>query len=574
MMDAARSGTLRNRSSSREIDWSAVVTLLVFLLLPSLAIAESPFKNLDAVAANVGFNSYGSTTFPHKVKVAVLDNGFKGYSAEVGKSLPSSVQFHAGPIAVDVSTEESHGLAMAQILSGLLKKVPGLDYELHLYSAFGYSNLEAAVKDVAQKKFDIVLYSQVWEYGGNGDGKGFINSLVNQATQAGVIWLNASGNFADATYSAPVVAADDDWAKLPGSNNSIKIRCSKNPKGKCPFRAVLSWNDFKDDVSMGTDKDLDLVLTDDTLKIIRTSGLQQVKVLPPTGDAGTSLYPREIIQTELDPGTYLLRVKIRSRNFTSVDKLKITTSGDYTEQLNVTPADETLLSPADNATVITVGATDSPKSGRSVRFTKPELLTPSAMVLKNGDTYKGSSNSAAVAAAAAVVLKALDLKLDREAVIKSLSGAAIHAIPGGSIDGVGDGVGHGLPLSFLQFGPTRPDCFEPATLPAAFPAAQRLLDAGAVGVATTSGVKIFTEVDPLKLFPRQPRNRVDDMYVLNSLGTTVMSRTFQSQLPQNSYEIVQQPHGTRICRDGEDGGIGGGVDGGSTGNLLRLPRPR
>ena len=50
-----------------------------------------------------------------------------------------------------------------------------------------------AVETVAHENFDLVLYAQNWEFGGNGDSKGFINALVNQATQAGVIWMQVSG---------------------------------------------------------------------------------------------------------------------------------------------------------------------------------------------------------------------------------------------------------------------------------------------------------------------------------------------------------------------------------------------
>jgi hypothetical protein len=278
--------------------------------------------------------------------------------------------------------------------------------------------LKAAVQTVVDEDFDIVLYSQVWEYGGNGDGMGFINSLVNQATSNGVIWINAAGNFGNATYFAPIQILADEWSFLPSPNNGVRVRCRENKTDKCNLRAVLSWNDFKNEPEIGTTKDLDLVLSDDTMKVIRSGGLEQVA----TGGApGTSLYPREIVEAELKPGLYELRVKARSKNFAkSVDNLRIVTSGDYLEQIDVTTAFETLLAPADNLTVITVGANDSEKSSASARMGKPEVSFESVVQLKNGDSFKGSSNSAAMAAALATVARALNPQATRADVIDFL----------------------------------------------------------------------------------------------------------------------------------------------------------
>ena len=147
---------------------------------PSAPVNADSIVGLDDVAQALGFLKHANTKGTGRVKIAILDNGFRGWLAEVGKSLPESTVYHDGPVAVDPKSEDPHGLVMAQILSGLLNKTQ-INYDLHLYSAFGYTNFSAAVNLLIQQKIDIVLYSQVWEYGGNGDGAGFINTLVNRA---------------------------------------------------------------------------------------------------------------------------------------------------------------------------------------------------------------------------------------------------------------------------------------------------------------------------------------------------------------------------------------------------------
>ena len=540
-------------------------TVLLLFLAPVLMIPtadaaqEKAFKNLRQIATDAGFYNYRSVTARRTLKVAILDNGFKGYEEQIGKTLPSDTQYHAGPVSVDAKTEESHGLAMAQIVSGLLTEAaPRLTYELHLFSAFGFSNLKSAVETVARDKFDVVLYSQVWEYGGNGDGRGFVNHVVNQAAQSGALWINAAGNVGNGTYRGKIEKGTDDWAKLPGANNGVAVRCQKNSKNKCMVRVVLSWNDFSDDSETGTDKDLDLVLTDDASKIVGTSALTQMKQIP-EGTAGASLYPREIIQTEVKPGLYYVRAKIRSSNFDKKhDELRVTVSGDFVQLQNASKG-ETLLSPADNENVITVGASDSEKSSFSKLYSKPELLVPSEIIVSEDETFKGSSNSAAITAAGVTLLKAVQPNLTRTRVL-ALLGANGGAMPLGE--------GAGLPLELLGFGPTSRNCFKLTTLPFYPRALQELIDTETFIVETTHGPKIFTTDDPFELLGRD-RVDQDDMLIVRPEGFDQLPRSSQPFLPQGVFEVVQQPAGQTICSRGTNRGPIDGV----YASHLRMPRP-
>ena len=150
---------------------------------------------------------------------------------------------------------------MAELLYGVLTddgKASAFEpAEFHLYNTYGFSNLQAAVNDVIARKIDLVLYAQNWEYGGNLDGHGFIDAVVGEATQAGILWINSTGDFGETTFNSPVRAGADGWASLPDPNQSVEIRCNQdpqNPQAKCPLRLVLSWNDFKDDPNAGTAK--------------------------------------------------------------------------------------------------------------------------------------------------------------------------------------------------------------------------------------------------------------------------------------------------------------------------------
>jgi hypothetical protein len=516
---------------------------LLTLLLPFSALAEdrgAQFQNLDKMIEELNLRAhFAPGRAPKKqLKVAILDNGFRYAAEEIGKSLPANTEIHPGSVPTQ-GEEDSHGFYMARILWSLIslggKETRYAPAEFHLYNSYGYTNLKNAVEDVIARKIDIVLYAQTWEYGGNHDGRGFINALVNQATEAGVLWINNSGNFGAGTFNSAIENGRDDWLKLPDLNSSVAIRCEQNPTGKCPLRAVLSWNSFSDDVEIGTDKDLDFVLTDDTLNVIASSSLIQ-KANPPANQPGVSKYAREILSAELAPGAYFLRVKNRSKNFSALDRLRITTSGEF---LTLPRADkqESLLAPADNARVISVGALDSDRTGISLRMRKPELWTNSLVSLSRENNYKGSSNSAAMVAAGAIVLLSQE-NLSRENFLSRTS----QSIPTGE-------VGQGYSLEQLGFSPTGPgSCFQPVNVDATTPAyVQQLLQFQGVLVESSAGLKLMYPYDPIRLLPGIVRRRFDDMLVITPQGPGIFARTGLWNMPQGFYELVQTPWGQKIC---------------------------
>ncbi len=496
------------------------------------------FQNLEDMIEALNLRPYFQAQPERRLKVAILDNGFVGAAEEIGHALPANTILHR---ASGEASPETHGFYMARIFWSLLS-FDGRDTrfapaELHLYPTFGYTNFKNAVDDAIARDVDIILYSQTWEYGGNFDGGGFINALVNRALDAGILWVNNAGNFGDSTFNSPIDTVADDWVSLPGPNHSVAIRCEQNPLGKCPVRAVLSWNAFSDIVDVGTNKDLDFVLTDDTLNVLASSSLAQTRET--NGLPNQSLYPREILQAELSPGLYYLRVKNRSKNFSSSDRLRIVLSGEFLK-MDGFDREESLLPPADNARVITVGAADSEKSSLSRVLQKPEIYTNSLVSLSADQNFKGNSNSAAMVAAAAAILLSLD---------PSLSRAEILAIAGQNV-GAASGAGRGLPLESLGFRPTA-NCFVHANknnLPAHL--AYALSYQGTL-VETSAGQKIFYNEDPIRLLPGISRYQANDILVFGPSGPGIYPRQSLYTLPPEYIELLQTPAGQQICASQE-----------------------
>ncbi len=518
-----------------------IFSVLTFLLC-SQSFASSPFQSISRSQSQLGFSKYYSETNSNRpLRVAVLDQGFEGYQAEIGKSLPANTKYVAGPVTPPPELKVEHGLRMAQILMAFMTNEGNANQwqpELTLYNVFGFSNFQSAITDLIAKKVDVVLYSEVWEYGGNNDGKGFINAQVNRATKAGVLWVNAAGNFGLTTYNGAIKTMNDNWVQLPDQNQSLAFRCEKNQNNKCPVKVVLTWNDFKDDIDPGTDKDLDIALSDDLLNVVQSSALSQSKD-PKESRPGYSKYPREIIAAELKPGLYFLRVKNRSNNFTSSDRLRITIDGDSITMPSHS-SDETVLNPGDNASVISVGASDSDRSPVSVRNKKPDIYAPSSMKLASGDEFRGTSNSAAIVAAGVALLKTQHNDWDKDEVLKHIR--AQNQSYGNWNQG-------GLPLSLLGFGPTshtnNAACFVEGQFSPLPDYVQTILDLGGVLVQTTAALRIMTPFDPIQLSQYLRRIRVNDMIVINSQGLQIYPRG--APMPLGSVEIFQRPLEAGLC---------------------------
>lgn len=398
----------------------------------------SRLADASEVRRRLGLNPEFQDVAVDRLKIAILDYGFDGLDGK-RSYLPANAVLveHYDPEFVrrhqlgdpefrrEFVPGNSHGRQMAQIVWAVTGGRP-TGPQFYLLNANGPTLFRRAVRYAIEQRVDVILFSGVFEGGGNGDGQGFINRVVSEAIAAGIIWVNAAGNFGGRTFEGPVQIAAGGEVRFPGAANPTLLRF-RNRLDENTVTVVLMWNDYRDEEDAGTDKDLDLFVYQTTGRLVAASELRQVK--DRAAGEGESRNPRErLVLRDLPAGEYW--IKVRAKNpaaFSPSDRLRVLVTSDRPEAadprtgqgLEAVPFHDAnrkgeLYPPADHPLVLTVGDTASTSSvgATTDHRRKPDIvLGDSRATFTNGLTMLGASNAAAYFAGIVLVLKSADERL-------------------------------------------------------------------------------------------------------------------------------------------------------------------
>lgn len=369
------------------------------------------------------------------VKVAVLDTGFEGFDGK-RPYLPAGtvVVEHYDPAWVrrlDLGDPDfrkpflagnPHGRLMAQLVWATTGNSPD-GPQFYLLNANGPTLFRRAVRYAVEAKVDVILFSGNFEGAGNYDGRGPINAVVDEATAAGILWVNAAGNYGGTVFNGPAEVGTGGYVRFGGAAlTGLRFR---NRLDENAVTVTLTWNDYRDAEDAGTDKDLDLIVEDSEGRVVGKSELRQVGPGVAVGE-GQTKNPRErLTLPDLAAGEYRIRVRAKSANFGPRDRLRVLVSSARTapvvdpdtgkplapvEFLDATRGGE-IYPPADHPGVITVG---DPSPASAVGPTadgrvKPDVIVSDTLArFTNGDETAGASNAAAYFAGVAAVMRAAE----------------------------------------------------------------------------------------------------------------------------------------------------------------------
>ncbi|CAN5275189.1 hypothetical protein BH10PLA2_BH10PLA2_16990 [soil metagenome] len=375
------------------------------------------------------------------IKIAILDYGFDGIESSK-RYLPENVVVveNYDPAWIQrwklgdpefkkpFAPMNAHGRTMAEIvwaITGFLPQGP----RFYLLNANGPTMLRRAVRYAIDAKVDIILFSNVFEGGGHGDGRGPINRIVAEALAADILWINAAGNYGGDVYNNRILIRPDGYVQLGKGTDPTALRF-RNLLDENTITVTLTWNDYRDQEDAGTIKDLDLYIEDADGKRVGASEKKQVAGPAPTG-AEESRNPRErVVLADLPAQPqrdYRIRVKAKQNNFKPQDEVRILVAGSRAgiidrqsnqfvsgvQFLDASGSGE-VYPPADNPLVLAVGDGDASSSvgPTTDRRIKPDVvIEDSRAYFTNGEVTAGASNAAAYFAGVVALMKAADPRL-------------------------------------------------------------------------------------------------------------------------------------------------------------------
>jgi subtilisin family serine protease len=338
------------------------------------------------------------------IKIGIIDpQGFGRYQDLTGASLPPADRLFISPYYDPLFLNQDtgpHGTASAEIIHAM---APGAALYL-AYTAGSYQALGQTVDWLLDNEVHIISYS-AGSLVGAMDGSGKRAALVQKAAEQGVLWVNASGNHAQAHLNLIFSDQDGDgWHEFAGGDETLPFSLLADQ----PFITVgLTWNDQWG----GADQDYDLYI----LRRTAAPGNDYEIVASQRNFQGgrSADEPYELLVAAMEQGVqYLLALRGNDPDYAG----RLNLLGHGLLLAYSMPAGS-LSTPADASQAFSVGATRwnddvlepySSQGPTSDGRGKPEITGPTGVTsAAYGGPYYGTSSSAPhIAGAAALVWEA------------------------------------------------------------------------------------------------------------------------------------------------------------------------
>lgn len=318
------------------------------------------------------------------VRIGILDQGFGGITS---LTIPDDTEIRfpdSASLEAYNQSEQHHG---TQVFSVLQSVAPGATFYLCDYNS--YQTFQSCTGWFIAEDVQIINHSAgvpALPLDGTNDWA----RIVDMATEVGVLWVNAAGNFASGYTRSVFTDRDSDgFHEFDAMNEAELLELQAIPG--VTSRVMLSWQSVAE-----TEATLHIELVD-----LYGQNLSPASIYQATTDQSQL----EIVQVSLDEPLW-----IRLRR--SGDDNSLITFVIFIEFITI-PSEVnqgSVVAPADSPNALTVGALQeyrvAPYSSRGSLsgIIKPDIVAPGELTLPNGDEFIGTSAAAPVVAGIAALI--------------------------------------------------------------------------------------------------------------------------------------------------------------------------
>jgi hypothetical protein len=444
----AGGGTLRYHFGNRyEIRVPAGRIQPLLSHLPATSRARLPWPHQAVTIISQGVALTGASDMQQLgqngagLKIGIIDLQFSNYQTSINKG-----ELPADTVITDYTGNGtgggSHGTNVAEIVHDT---APGA--QLYLAKIDTELELQQAVNDMIAAGVKVINHSVAWLGEAFYDGTGILCDTTNSAETAGILWVNAAGNYRNNHYLGVFSDTDGDLRHefAAGQNYNTLNLTSGNT-----VTLILNWDDYPT-----TKANYDLFLYDGN------PDAGGILVASSTNNQGNGQFnfphPYEDLEyTAVKTGTHYI-VVTKKNNSTANYRL---TLFSFETSFGLKTQASSLSQPADCASVLAVGATnlsDSPEAFSSEGPTtdgrnKPEISAPDGVATSLSGGFYGTSGASPHAAGAAALVLAAHPGFSVTEARNALTATAKDVLSTGfdfrtgygriSLDADGDGLNH------------------------------------------------------------------------------------------------------------------------------------
>jgi subtilisin family serine protease len=317
------------------------------------------------------------------VKVAILDTGFHGYRAFLGKALPATVTVHSFRSDGDLEARDSqHGILCGEVVHAV---APDAELLLANWDGDRPDQFLDAVRWARAQGARVISCSVIMPTWSDGEGSGPVHEALTKLLGHDLLCFASAGNTAQRHWSGAFHDGGDGWHEWAPGRKDNALR----PWGPAPVSVELCWP---------RGADYELAVWD------ATTETEVGRSVPRRGAGRTCA----VVWVRPEP-RHSYRVRVRRAEGQGADRFHLVALGGW---LELTTAHGSIAFPADGPEVIAVGAVGA--DGRRAPYSscgpnsprpKPDLVAvvpfPSQA---RTEPFAGTSAAAPQAAALAAVL--------------------------------------------------------------------------------------------------------------------------------------------------------------------------